>query len=129
MGESANVLICVTRQMSCERLIRIGYNESKKNRGNTYVIHVAPIGENFLGNPKEGEALDYLFDISKQVGAEMTVLRSNEVVEVLTGFTQKHGISTMVLGESPGTKPGKEGDFIKQLKRKLRNIEFIVVPA
>ena len=129
MGRSLNVLICVTRQISCERLIRMGYDVSKKRGGKPHVIHVAPIGENFLGNPKEGEALDYLFDISKQVGAEMTVLRSNEVVEVLTDFSQKYNIGTMVLGESASTKSGREGEIIRQLKRRLRDVEFIVVPA
>ncbi|HZJ56745.1 MAG TPA: universal stress protein UspA [Clostridia bacterium] len=129
MERSLNVLICVTRQISCERLIRTGYDVSRKSGGRPHVIHVAPIGENFLGNPREGEALDYLFDISKQVGAEMTVLRSNEVIEVLTDFTQKHKIGTMVLGESANPQCGREGEIIKQLKKKLRNVEFIVVPA
>ena len=127
MAKPQNVLICVTRQRSCERLIRTGYNESKKNGGKPHVIHVAPIGENFLGNPKEGEALDYLFDISKQVGAEMTVLRSNEVVDVLTDYTKKHKIGVMVLGESPCSED--ESHIIKKLKEKLHKIEFIVVPA
>ena len=126
MKRAQNVLICVTRQKSCERLIRMGYNESKKTGGKPYVIHVAPIGENFLGNPKEGEALDYLFDISKQVGAQMTVLRSNEVVEVLTDFSKKHGIGIMVLGESPSPK-GE--NIVKQLNKKLDKVQFIVVPA
>lgn len=125
--EKSNVLICVTRQKSCERLIRVGHNEAKKSGGKPHVIHVAPIGENFLGNPREGEALDYLFDISKQVGAEMTVLRSNEVVDILTDFSKKRKIGIMVLGESPNIE--REGDIIKQLKRKLHNVEFVVVPA
>lgn len=127
MEKSLNVLICVTRQRSCERLIRVGYNRSKKTGGKPYVIHVAPKGKNFLGNPKEGEALDYLFDISKQIGAEMTVLRSDEVVDVLSKFSQKHSIGVMVLGESPNME--KEGEIIKRLKQKLHNVEFVVVPA
>lgn len=127
MERSQNVLICVTRQRSCERLIRVGYERSKTSGGKPYVIHVAPLGENFLGNPKEGEALDYLFDISKQVGAEMTVLRSNEVVEVLSNFSQKHNIGIIILGESPSAQ-GKS-DIIDKLRKKLTDVEFIVVPA
>ena len=127
MERTQNVLICVTRQRSCERLIRVGYERSKTSGGKPYVIHVAPLGENFLGNPKEGEALDYLFDISKQVGAEMTVLRSNEVVEVLSNFSQKHNIGIIILGESPSSQ-GKS-DIIDQLRKKLTDVEFIVVPA
>ena len=125
MKRAQNVLICVTRQKSCERLIRMGYNESKKTGGKPYVIHVAPIGRIF-GQSQGREALDYLFDISKQVGAQMTVLRSNEVVEVLTDFSKKHGIGIMVLGESPSPK-GE--NIVKQLNKKLDKVQFIVVPA
>ena len=127
MGSRQNVLICVTRQRSCERLIRVGYERSKTTGGKPYVIHVAPLGENFLGNPKEGEALDYLFHISKQVGAEMTVLRSNEVVDVLSSFSQKHNIGIIILGEPPSCQ-GKS-DIIRKLKNKLSDVEFIIVPA
>lgn len=127
MGSRQNVLICVTRQRSCERLIRVGYERSKTTGGKPYVIHVAPLGENFLGNPKEGEALDYLFHISKQVGAEMTVLRSNEVVDVLSSFSQKHNIGIIILGEPPSSQ-GKS-DIIRKLKNKLSDVEFIIVPA
>lgn len=127
MGNRQNILICVTRQRSCERLIRVGYERSKTTGGKPYVIHVAPLGENFLGNPKEGEALDYLFHISKQVGAEMTVLRSNEVVDVLSSFSQKHNIGIIILGEPPSSQ-GKS-DIIRKLKNKLSDVEFIIVPA
>ena len=98
MEKSQNVLICVTRQRSCERLIRVGYERSKTSGGKPYVIHVAPLGENFLGNPKEGEALDYLFDISKQV--------VRDAVLVLTGsrgvikFFSKTQYWKMVLGKT-----------------------------
>ncbi len=122
---SDNVLICVTRQKACERLIRAGHKVALKKGGRLYVVHVARIGENFLGNPKEGEALDYLFNISKQVGAEMIVQRSNKIADILVDFVEKHNIGVMVLGESP--QPENENAIIRQLKYRLPNIEFIVV--
>ncbi|NLJ40287.1 MAG: universal stress protein UspA [Clostridiales bacterium] len=127
MEKLQNVLICVTRQKSCERLIKAGFDESQKSGGKPYVIHVAPIGENFLGNPREDEALECLFDISKQVGAEMTVLRSDDIVSVLKDYSEKHEIGIMILGESPKSK--KEGGFIRQLRKGLHGVEFIIVPA
>lgn len=127
MQNRRDVLICVTRQKSCERLILTGYEQTKKNGGKPHVIHVAPIGENFLGNPREGEALDYLFHISKEVGAKMTVLRSDEVVDILTDFSLKNKIGVIVLGESPN--PGDRCDIIEELKVKLPKVGFVVVPA
>lgn len=127
MAKRSNVLICVTRQRSCERLIRVGSEASEKSNGKTLVIHVAPLGENFLGNPKEGDALEYLFDISKQFGAEMTVLRSDDFIDVITEFSRERKVGTIVLGESPGSKG--DSQIIKKLKRTLTDIEIIVVPA
>ena len=57
----------------------------------------------------------------------MTVLRSNEVVEVLTDFTQKHNIGILVLGDQQ-CQSGREKEIIKQLK-KTAGCGFIVVPA
>jgi len=125
MTKPHNVLICVTRQKACERLIRTGYKVSLKKGGRPYVIHVARVGENFLGNPKEGEALDYLFNISKQVGAEMTVKRSNKIVDILVDFVNKHDIGIMILGESPQAE--NENNIIRQLQYRLPDVEFIVV--
>jgi len=125
MKISDNVLICVTRQKICERLIRAGHKVALKKGGRIYVVHVAKVGENFLGNPKEGEALDYLFNISKQVGAEMIVQRSNKVVDILVDFVEKHDIGVMVLGESPQSE--NENTILRQLKYRLPNTEFIVV--
>lgn len=120
-----NVLICVTRQKACERLIRVGNEIALKKRGRPYVIHVARVGEKFLGNPREGEALDYLFNISKQVGAEMIVQRSNKIVDILVDFVERNDIGVMILGESPENK--NNNNIIMQLQYKLPDIEFVVV--
>lgn len=127
MEATQNVLICVTGQKACERLIRTGYNVKLKKGGELYVIHVAKIGDSILGNPQEGEALDYLFNISKQVGAEMTVLRSNKILDILADYTEKHEIGTMVLGESPQSE--SESNIIRQLRYRLPHVEFIIVSS
>lgn len=83
MGNKLNIMICVTRQKTCERLIKVGKEIAGKGDAQLYAVHVVKRGVNFLGNPDEGEALDYLFQISKEAGAEMTVLRSEDVVDTL----------------------------------------------
>ena len=82
---------------------------------------------NFLGNPDEGEALDYLFQVSKEAGAEMTVLRSEHVVDTLVEFARKSDISVVVLGESAGNT-NRDKSIINELKSKLPDLEFIIVP-
>lgn len=101
MKAKKNIMVCVTKQKTCERLIKRGVKIKEQKGGSLFVVHVAPTGWNFLGNSKEGEALDYLFEISKSVGADMTVLRSSKVVDSIVEFCKNNSIATVVLGKSP----------------------------
>jgi len=119
-------MVCVTKQKTCEKLIQYGVKIKEQRGGNLFVVHVAPTGLNFLGNSKEGEALDYLFEISKVVGADMTVLRSSEVVKTIVDFCQKNDITIIVLGES--AESSEHNNVILKLTKKLdKNVELKVV--
>ncbi|MCC5909961.1 MAG: universal stress protein UspA [Clostridiaceae bacterium] len=117
MNHREHTMVCVTQQKTCEKLIKEGVEVQRKQGGDIYVVHVAPIGWNILGNSQEGEALDYLFDISKNVGAYMTVLRSSEVVKTIIDFCQEHNIKTIVLGES--REASKDNNVIIKLGKKV----------
>ena len=122
-----NIMICVTRQKTCERLLKVGRDITGDGDARLYAVHVAKKGVNFLGNPDEGEALDYLFQVSKEAGAEMTVLRSEHVVDTLVEFARKSNISIIVLGES-AQNTNREESIIDELKRNLPDLEFRIVP-
>ena len=67
-----NVLVCVTQQKTCENLIRAGariISEDEKN--NLFVIHVVNEKDKLLYNLSDGDALEYLFKITKDVGADL----------------------------------------------------------
>ena len=121
------IMVCVTRQKTCERLIAIGYKAALKTNAELHVVHVAKSGTNFLNNPHEGEALDYLFQISKKSGAEMSVLRSDHVVNTITEFVKDNKISVLILGESPDLQ--NENSIIRQLKNNLPEVEIRVIPS
>ncbi len=61
-----SVLVCVTGQRSCERLIVIGAQLAAQARQPLIVLHVARAGGNVLGSKNEAEALEYLRAISQQ---------------------------------------------------------------
>ncbi|MCK9268327.1 MAG: universal stress protein [Alkaliphilus sp.] len=128
MNVQNNIMVCVTKQKTCEKLIQSGVKIQEQRGGNLFVVHVAPTGWNILGNSSEGEALDYLFEISKSVGADMTVLRSSEVVKTIIDFCRDNNISIIVLGESPGIS-GHDNIIVKLKKRLQPEIEINVVPA
>ncbi len=129
MANECNVMICVTRQKACQRLIELGKQIAKgSTNAKLYVVHVAKNGVNFLGNPDEGEALDYLFQVSKEAGAEMTVLRSDHVVDTLVDFARKNNVSIVIMGESPGSPGNGDKNIIQDMEKRLPDVELKVVP-
>jgi K+-sensing histidine kinase KdpD len=123
---SKNILVCVTQQKTCERLIMYAESMRKELSGELFVIHVAKNEWNFLDNKKEGEALEYLFGISKSVGANLFVLKSDEIVKTIADFSKENGIGYIVMGQSPNDH--KENNFYLKLKRMLDNVEIKVLP-
>lgn len=128
MNNENNIMVCVTKQKTCEKLIQSGVKIQSERGGHLFVVHVAPTGLSFLGNSKEEEALEYLFEISKSVRADMTVLRSAEVVKTIVDFCEKNNINIIVLGESP--EAVSDNNIIFKLTKRLENnVEVKVVPA
>jgi K+-sensing histidine kinase KdpD len=119
------VMVCVTRQKTCERLIRIG-KKLTNGVGQMTVVHVTKAGDNVLGNPDEGEALEYLFQVSKKAGAEMTVLRSDNILNTLLDYAKKNKITEIVMGESP--EPGSKNSLIHNMEQMLPGVKFNVIP-
>ena len=125
MSVKENILVCVTQQKTCERLIKKGAHLREKLGGDLYVIHVAKEGVNFLGNQKEAEALEYLFDISKNVGAELTVLRANNIISTIEKFAVEKSIGHIILGET--TDDFNDDGIIKEIRDSLPSCEFYIM--
>jgi len=127
-----DVLVCVTRQKTCERLIKEGARLIIGDE-KLYVVNVSPDGWSLLGKQYDGadqaaDALEYLFEISKNYGAYMTVLRSEDVVKALVSFLNKKSISTVILG---GSKEEDHASTIaKKIKRKVPyDLEVRILPT
>ena len=121
------VMVCVTRQKTCERLIKIGQKLVNGQDGTLNVVHVTKTGVHVLGNPDEGEALEYLFQVSKEAGADMTVLRSDNILNTLLDFAKKNQITEIVMGESPD--PNSNDSIIHNMEYMLPGIKFNVIPS
>lgn len=126
MKTEGNIMVCVTQQKTCERLIGSGAKLKESIGSDIYVIHVVKNNDNFLCNESEPDALQYLFNISKDAGADLTVLRSENVVETLINFANEKNIGYVVLGEPPKTS---NTFVIDNLKKSLVNAEFHIIPV
>lgn len=117
------VLVCVTGQKTCERLILEGRKQADELGAPLSVVHVAKPGAGFLGNPAEGQAIEYLYKISTEHNADMALIHSNDVVATLAQHARRVNAIMVVLGV-----PGK-GDWAiaHELRAHLPDAELHVV--
>ena len=113
------VLICVTRQKACEKLIKAGVALAQERGEAVTVVHVARPGENLLGNPMEGEALEYLFTIAKKYDVPMQMLRSDKVAKTLTQYARENHVDCMVIGSA-----GDPRSLVQEIQREIPGMEF-----
>lgn len=125
--KNTNIMVCVTQQKTCERLILSGYKLVKSKDDNLYVIHVVSEKAMFLEQDNDGEALEYLFDISKKSGADLTVIRSKDIMKAMVDFAKKNHITHIVIGSTPEKENSHKQNFALQLKEALPSIEFITL--
>lgn len=120
-----NIMVCVTQQKTCEKLIRIGYEVySRAENATLYVIHVVNENDKLLFNLSDGDALEYLFEITKELGADLVIKRSKDVIKTLVDFASEKEISHIILGNATDITATK--NFEQKLRRKLPNIEFVI---
>jgi K+-sensing histidine kinase KdpD len=125
--DTKNILVCVTQQKTCERLINEAYKLVNEYKGKLYVINVVKNDLNFLDSARESEALEYLFDISKSIGANLTVLKSDDIAGTIAQYADENHINCIILGKSPSENKGNH--FENELKILLKNnIEIKIVP-
>lgn len=91
------VLVCVTVQKECERLIMAGKRLADSGQLPLRVLHVATPGESPLSNPDTQEALNCLYSLSRETGAEMTILYNPDVRQAIVDYAhQVHAVCVVV---------------------------------
>ena len=92
------VLVCVTVQKECQRLILAGKRLADSARIPLKVLHVAQPGLSPLGSPDAQEALNFLYALSRETGAEMTLLYSDDVRGAIVEYAHQVGAVCVVVG-------------------------------
>jgi len=124
-----NVMVCVTQQKNCERLIKYGHDYLNDADGELFVIHVAHYQFKFLGIPEESEALEYLYEKALAYGANLTVVRSNSVTDTLADLVEKYKITDLILGAS-GESSDSDHNVVNILREKTEGrTNLVVIPS
>jgi K+-sensing histidine kinase KdpD len=123
-----NIMVCVTQQRTCDRLIKCGHDALGDREGKLFIIHVAPKDVKLLGSSREGEALDYLYGKAIEYGANLTVVRSNNILDTLVDLVQKNQISEVILGES--NQAGHNENLVTKFKEMIsQQAQLTIVPV
>ncbi len=128
------VMVCVTRQKTSARLIQRGEAIAREKGGlPLHVVHFVRTGDNFLGNPHEGEALEYLFTAAQLSDAALSVLRADDVEAALCDYAKAHHAAIMVLGAPPKQGESRQSltvdgrTIVERLQARLPQVEMAVV--
>ena len=122
MNCEPTVLVCVTDQLSSERLIRSGAEIAKKQKLALHVVCVLP--EGFVSE-KTSSVLQNLYDTANSLGAEMTFYFNSDPALTIAVHAKKSGSVHIVSGA-----PGYESSFfIETIKALLPRQPISIVDA
>lgn len=119
-----HILVCVTQQKNCERLIKKAIEISTPINATISVLHVAKEDFNILDASNNSEALEYLFSVSKSAGANLTVITSDNTIKSIEQYVADNDIDCIILGNSP--KDSDNTSFVNQLMDKLSDIHVVL---
>lgn len=123
-----NIMVCVTRQRTCQRLIDHGKTLMGSD-DTIHIIHVTGSDYNFLGDSEENKALEFLYEKAREAGADLTVLKSDDTIFTLCSLAKDNEITKMVVGAS-GEAVDNASNFLSELRAKLdKAVELIIVPS
>lgn len=127
MRNRKRIMVCVTQQKSCHRLIEAGNLLRRSEEDELHVVHVFKENWRYFGQLQEADALEYLFDASRDYGAELSVFRSADIEETLKNYIQNHKITTVVMGESQ-EMTAQQNMILRLQTKNLGKVQWLVVP-
>ena len=114
------VLVCVTDQRACERLIAFGSRLAEQNHVELLVLNVQNHGFQSVGR---SDALEYLFQVSSRYHADMSVFYNADPIHVGNDFISRRNITQIVTG-----MPSGAGHFVINLQQTFPQIPLTIVP-
>lgn len=121
MTQEKTVLVCVTDQKSCKRLIEAGHKLAESLDLNLKVLSVQPSNK---AKSLNGTDLEYLFNVCKSLNSEMKVYWGDNVSNVAISYICRNRVEQLIVG-----KPEKmrKGDFVYDIHQAFPDIPISVV--
>lgn len=116
-----NIMVCVTGQMQCKRLLSYALDLQKDKEQEVYLVHVSVTeNKNFTDSM---DALEYLYDQAVKNGASLSVLKpKTTILDTLVDFIKKNHVVSVVMGET--REAISENSMIEGLKKKAKESDM-----
>ena len=95
------ILVCVTDQPQCSRLIRRGRELADEKDARLLVLHVRTRQKTLMGNPDIPAAINQLYAEARAADAEMEIISSQDVEKTICDYAKSRLASQLVIGVSP----------------------------
>lgn len=118
--KKASILVCVTGQRDCDRLIHAGKEYAEETHLPLQVLCVQPTVNGFCAHSEE---IEYLHQTSIEAGAEMTIYFHDDAALIAAGFAKQCRAVQIVTGMPDGRPNG----FVEVMHRLLPSIPISMV--
>lgn len=115
-----SVLVCVTGQYDCDRLIEAGFEQAVELGAELHVLCVHPPVRDLSYFSDE---IEYLYRTAKDLGADMTMLFSDKAPQCAAGFARKINARHLITG-LPDNRPN---GFVLTLSELLPRLQITMV--
>lgn len=95
----SSVLACVTSQFDCDRIIKSAKHIADDCECELRVLSVITPTQNYASFSNQ---IEYLYLVSKQVGADMTILFNTDAAKAVAEFANNNNVERIVTGMHNG---------------------------
>lgn len=118
--KKSSVLVCVTGQFDCDRLIRAGYEHACEQDMELHVLCVhTPVNDISMLS----EEIEYLYRTAKELGADMTIAFDKNAPKFAADFARKINARHLVTG-MPDNRPN---GFVLTVHEMLPRMQITMV--
>lgn len=104
MSEKNSLLVCVTMQKDCARLIRLGRELAVRRGAGLTVLHV---NNRKSQTQEDREILNELFSLAHEADAEMNILYEEDVPAAIARYARECSAQALILGPDRSGTAGR----------------------
>lgn len=121
------IMVCVTDQKVCEELIVNTIENFEQHELELFIIHCSKVG--VVSTEQSREALAYLLEIASNYGANISVIKTDNILKTLIDFAIEQEIDIIVMGET--RQSDEKNSVIAKMQEALKhqNIEIKILPT